>query len=154
MQCSVVPVVSISISISGGLLWQGTASLNAELRRLMPSILSPTAELPYTVHYTGRSTTQGPIRTMLKATKEGYTLLASNIERAPLGARFELPREIASVRRLEPDGSVTTLDPDGGAFRDRFGPFGVGVYEIRLVPREPAGPVPPSPPSPSRSGRR
>jgi hypothetical protein len=74
---------------------------------------------------------------MLKSTKEGYTLFTANIERAALGARFQFPSEIASVRRLEPNGSATTLPPDGGVFRDRFGPFGVGVYEIRFLPRAP-----------------
>jgi hypothetical protein len=123
-------------------LWHGATALNAELRRLTPLILSPTADLPYAVHYSGQSKTRGPIRTMLKSTKEGYTLFAANIERAALGARFQFPSEIASVRRLEPNGSATTLAPDGGVFRDRFGPFGVGVYEIRFLPRaHPAAPA-------------
>jgi len=132
-------------------LWRGATALNAELRRLTPMILSPTADLPYAVHYSGLSETRGPIRTMLKPTKEGYTLFASSIERASLGARFQFLSEIASVRRLEPNGSATVLAPEGGVFRDRFGPFGVGVYEIRFLPRT-AGP--PHPGSPTASSAR
>ena len=132
-------------------LWRGATALNAELGRLTPLVLSPTADLPYTVYYSGRSKTRGPIRTMLKATKEGYTLFASNIERALLGACFQFPSEIASVRRLEHNGSVTALAPDGGVFRDRFGPFGAGVYEIRFLPRAHR---PPRPGAPTASSAR
>ena len=120
-------------------LWRGATELNSELRRLTPVILSPTADLPYAVHYSGESRTRGPIRTMLKATPEGYTLFASNIERTSLGARFQFLSDIASVRRIGQDGSATPLASEGGGFRDRFGAFGVGIYEITLVPRGASG---------------
>lgn len=113
-------------------LWSGASALNAELQRLTPLILSPTADLPYTVHYSGRSRTRGPIRTMLKSSDGAYTLFASNIERSPLAGRFGFSRNIGSVKRLNQDGSSTWLTADGGTFRDSLGPFGVGVYEIRF----------------------
>jgi hypothetical protein len=131
-------------------LWRGATALNAELRRLTPLILSPTADLPYAVHYSGQSKTRGPIRTMLKPTKRGYTLFASSIERASLGARFQFLSKIASVRRLEPNGSATALAPNGGVFRDRFGPFSVGVYEITFLP--PGAPASPAGSSDSELG--
>jgi hypothetical protein len=113
-------------------LWHGAAALNAELDRLAPRILSPTATLPYTVHYTGSGTTSRSIRTLLKSHRAGYTLLASNLDRAPYAARFQFSRRLASVARLEPGGTTTALRPDGSVFRDSIGPFGAGVYEIRF----------------------
>jgi hypothetical protein len=95
-------------------LWAGAAALNAELSRLTPEgLLSPTAELSYRVYYSGESHTQSPIRAMLKARGSRYTLLAANIEREPFGVGFEFVSDIASVRRLNPDGSRTVLRPEG-----------------------------------------
>jgi hypothetical protein len=111
-------------------LWHGAAALNAELDRLAPRILSPTADLPYTVHYIGPGKTPRAIRTLLKSHGGGYTLLVSNIERASHVARFQFSRGIASVERVDQDGSVTPLAADGSVFRDSIGPFGAGVYEI------------------------
>jgi len=113
-------------------LWHGAAALNAELDRLAPRILAPTADVPYTVHYTGAGTTSKSLRTLLKSHGTGHTLLVSNIERAPYEARFQFSRRLASVTRLDPDGSTTALVPDGSVFRDSIGPFGAGVYEIRF----------------------
>jgi hypothetical protein len=111
-------------------LWHGAAALNAELERLAPRILAPTAGLPYTVHYTGPGKTPRAIRTLLKSHGAGYTLFVSNIERAAHVARFQFSRRIASVERLGGDGSRTPITPDGSVFRDSIGPFGAGVYEI------------------------
>lgn len=113
-------------------LWNGAAALNAELHRLAPRILSPTADLPYSVHYSGPGETSRSIRTMLKSGGAGYTLFASNIERASFDVRFQFSRSIASVARLEPDGSTTPLVADGSIFRDSIGPFGAGVYELEI----------------------
>ncbi|HEY7633938.1 MAG TPA: hypothetical protein VH763_00215 [Gemmatimonadales bacterium] len=114
-------------------LWAGAASLNAELTRLTPELLSPTAGLPYQVYYSGESHTQSPIRTMLKVRNGRYTLFVANIERETLGVRFEFAGDIRSVRRVNPDGSATALRPDRTAFGDSLGPFGVGVYQIRFA---------------------
>jgi hypothetical protein len=68
---------------------------------------------------------------MLKVSGGRYTLLAANIERQAFGVCFEFASDIASARRLNPDGSRTVLRPEGAMFRDSLGQFGVGVYEIR-----------------------
>jgi hypothetical protein len=112
-------------------LWSGAAALNAELERLTPALLSPTARLPYQVRFAGDNRTAVPIRTMLKATDGGYTLLAVNLEASPMGVRFRLPAGVVgSVRRLNPDGSATALEAFNGEFGDAMGGFGAGVYEI------------------------
>lgn len=49
-----------------------------------------------------------------------------------MGAGYRFPRNIESVRRLNPDGAVTLMAPEGAAFRDALGAFGAAVYEIRL----------------------
>jgi hypothetical protein len=99
---------------------------------LTPELLSPTSVVSYRVYYSGESYTRSPIRTMLKVRGSRYTLLAANIERQAFGVRFDFARDIASVRRLNPDGSRTLLRPQGQRFSDSLGQFGVGVYEIRF----------------------
>ena len=113
-------------------LWAGAAALNAELARLAPRILSPTARLAYDVSFSGTARISSPIRTILKQADGGYTLLAANLEGRPMGAGYRFPRNIESVRRLNPDGSVTLVAPEGAEFRDALGAFGAAVYEIRL----------------------
>ena len=113
-------------------LWSAAAGLNAELERLTPGLLSPTASLPYAVYYTGKSRTQSPIRTMLKVTDGRYLLLAANIEERSFGARFQFSREIASVTRLDGDGTRSSMAPSGSMFRDSLSPLAAAVYEIRF----------------------
>ena len=113
-------------------LWAGATALNAELARLAPRILSPTARLAYEVSFSGSARTSSPIRTILKETDGGYTLLAANLEGRPLGASYRFRRNIESVRRLNPEGTVTLVTPGGAEFRDALGAFGAAVYEIRL----------------------
>ncbi len=45
-------------------------------------------------------------------------------------AAFRFERPLASVARLEPDGTETPLDPDGAVFGDALGEFGAAVYRI------------------------
>jgi hypothetical protein len=116
-------------------LWAGAATLNAELERLTPRLLSPTAPLQYDVYFSGESRTSSPIRTMLKETDGVYTLLAANLEDRPMGARYEFPGSIASVRRLNADGSVAGLKAEGAMFRDTLRAFGAAVYEITFARR-------------------
>ncbi len=113
-------------------LWAGTRDLNAELHRLTPQLLSPTATVSYTVTVAGPSRTRSPIRTMLKQRDGVYTLFACNIEKVSLGARFDFPASIASVQRLNPDGSTTPIIPRASSFSDSVGGFGARVYEIRM----------------------
>jgi hypothetical protein len=113
-------------------LWAGAAELNTELERLAPRLLSPTASLPYDVYFSGKSPTRSPIRTLLKDTDGRYTLLAANIEGRPLGARFQFTRAIASVVRLNGDGSETAIEPAGSMFRDALDALAAAVYEVRF----------------------
>jgi hypothetical protein len=113
-------------------LWSGATELNAELSRLTPELLSPTAGMTYRVYFSGESHTPSPIRTMLKVSGGRYTLFVANIEKHAFGARFEFPSAIASVRRLNPDGSVTELRSKGTMFGDKLGRFGVAIYELRF----------------------
>lgn len=113
-------------------LWAGAALLNAELERLTPRLLSPTATLPYTVYFTGASRNPSPIRTMLKGAGDPCTLLASNTEGRPFGVRFQFTRPIAAVRRLNGDGSRTIIAPIGSMFRDTLAALAAAVYEVRF----------------------
>ncbi len=128
-------VATASQAAASGALWAGAATLNAELERLAPRLLSPTAPLRYDVYCSGESGTSSPIRTMLKKTGGVYTLLAANVEGRPMTARYRFLSGIVSVRRLNADGSVVVLKPDGATFRDALGSFGAAVYEIRFVQR-------------------
>jgi hypothetical protein len=112
------------------MLWTGAAALNAELERLTPRLLSPTARLPYDVYSSGESRISSPIRTMLKETGGVYTLLAANLEGGRMGARYRFPKSITSVRRLNADGSDTVLEPNGPMFGDTLSAFDAAVYEI------------------------
>jgi hypothetical protein len=113
-------------------LWAGAARLNAELDRLTPRLLSPTATVPYTVYFSGASRSRSPIRTMLKGAEGRYTLLAANIEGGSLGVRYQFTRTIASVLRLNGDGSRTIIAPGGSMFRDSMDSLGAAVYEVRF----------------------
>jgi len=116
-------------------LWAGAVALNAELQRLTPTLLAPTAPVPYEVWYAGESRTPSPIRTMLKPNAGGgYTMLVANLEAIPLAARYDFHAGITSVRRREPDGSVRPLAPDASRFGDTLSAFGAAVYEISLEP--------------------
>jgi hypothetical protein len=113
-------------------LWWGARDLNAELERLTPELLSPSAGMEYRIYYSGESHTPSPIRSMLKVRKGRYTLLATNIEKQTFGVRFEFATQIVAVKRINPDGSATTIRPLGRAFTDSLGPFGAAVYQIRF----------------------
>jgi hypothetical protein len=113
-------------------LWAGIRTLNRELSRLAPTILSRTSAERYVVYFSGRSATANPIRAMLKEENGVYTLLAVNLERAALTARFEFSRAPALVRRLDAVGAATPIAPAGNSFADRFGGFGAAVYQFRL----------------------
>jgi hypothetical protein len=113
-------------------LWSGATALNAELERLTPRLLSPTARVPYEVYVSRGSGASSPVRTMLKGTNGVYTLLAANLEGRPIGARYRFTGSVASVRRLNADGSSTVIVPEGAEFSEALDAFGAAVYEIRL----------------------
>ena len=111
-------------------LWAGMRGLNAELDRLTPWLLSPAASTPYTVSFLAESRTAKPVRAVLKELDGEYALIVANIERLPVRAAFRFERPLASIARLEPDGTETPLDPDGAVFGDALGEFGAAVYRI------------------------
>jgi hypothetical protein len=111
-------------------LWAGATALNAELARLTPWLLSPTSRVDYQVSVSGAHRTASPIRTILKQRGDEYTLLAVNLEGRPVGTGFRFPLPIASVRRLNPDGSVTPLVTDGRTVRDHLDSYGAAVYRL------------------------
>ncbi len=113
-------------------LWAGVRDLNAELERLVPWILSPSASLPYTVTFSGESRTPDPIRTALKERNGEYALLVANIERVPMTAGFRFDRELGSVIRIDSDGRETPLQVRGTAFQDGLGEFAAAAYRIRF----------------------
>jgi hypothetical protein len=113
-------------------LWASLPTLNRELARLAPAILSPTSAERYAVRFSGRSATADPVRAILKEEGGVYTLLAVNLERAELGVRFEFSRPPALVRRVDLDGATTPITPAGNSFADRLGGFGTAVYRFRL----------------------
>lgn len=113
-------------------LWKGAAELNAELERLTPRLLSPTAGLHYAVYYSGESRTRSPIRTLLKDGDGRYTLLAANLDGTSHGVRFQFTSDIASVTRLDGQGSESALPASGSTFRDVLDPLAAAVYEVRF----------------------
>ncbi len=116
-------------------LWAGAVALNAELERLTPALLAPTARVPYEVWHAGESRTPSPLGSMLKQNADGgYTMLVANLEGTPLAARYDFHGGVASVRRREPDGSARPLAHDASRFGDRLPAFGAAVYELRLEP--------------------
>jgi hypothetical protein len=126
------PPVTAAEAAASRALWAGAEALNTELERLTPRLLSPTARMRYSVFFSGQSRTPGPIRTMLKDTRGTCTLLAVNIEARPFGTRFEFPKRIGSVKRLDADGTETVIGADGKMFTDSLDSFGAAVYEIRF----------------------
>jgi hypothetical protein len=115
-------------------LWQAIGVLNRELAMLAPALLSPTADIAYTVEASGERLSRTPIRTLLKAIPEGDLLLiAVNIDAVPLSARFSFPGRRFGIARLHED----PLGPDGsqGRWQDGLPPFGVRLY--RLTPLAP-----------------
>ncbi|MEN6358356.1 MAG: hypothetical protein ABFD83_14885 [Armatimonadota bacterium] len=75
-------------------LWETVVGLNREIAGLRPSILSPTASVPYEVYIQDLppSVSSSPIRTLLKTNPAGgYTLLLSNVQAKPWNARVRFP---------------------------------------------------------------
>jgi hypothetical protein len=113
-------------------LWAGLRDLNAELERLTPWLLSPSASESYTVGFSGASRTKDPVRTVLKKRNGEYALLVSNLDRASVSARFRFARALASVMRLEADGREHRLEVEGSTFQDGLDGFGAATYLIRF----------------------
>ena len=89
--------------------WNASARLNEQLEALRPAILSPTADVDYSVAFVGHNFSHTPIRTLLKASPTGLILLAVNLDASgPLLVRFSFGHGVlgANVSALfEPRGN-------------------------------------------------
>ncbi len=107
-------------------MWGIVRELNRELAGLAPVILSPTADVPYTVHASGPSASTTPIRTLLKATANGYILIAVNVDAAPVLAHFSIGAPVRDLVRIGDATVAPAVSRD--KWTDTFGPFAIRLY--------------------------
>jgi hypothetical protein len=156
---SAAPVPTLAIRNRAVNLWNGIASLNANLAQLEYVILAPTSTLKYLLSVDHPGQLNGPppvpptspVHTMLKSVAgDAQYLLAVNMNNFTTTFKFEpLGMEIDT-------GQTTTWAYPGGAqpvvetptyIQDELGPFETKVYRIvyNLVDPPPVPPVPPAP---------
>jgi hypothetical protein len=115
-------------------LWAAAAELNAELRRLTPALLSPTAKVEYHVELNGAwpAITKEPIRTLLKTEPSGkLVLLVVNVDDAPQQVRVRFPaRDGVHPRDLLDDAAGTSLRFSGETIEFTAGPWATLALEI------------------------
>ena len=119
-------------------LWADVVALNGELARLGPAILSATSARDYAVAV--RDTgypwtaavprTQTPVRALLKEIDGAFVLLAVNLDRRSVDARFDFGAPVRDLAHLFAARAAPA--PDGNFWTERFEPFGVRVYRFRL----------------------
>lgn len=116
--------------------------LNAELKTLEPVILSPTITSSdpywlYSVRVDRKPGHWSPIRTMFKSVGGEHYLIAVNVDKFPLNARFKFRQGMAGVDVMFENGRH--IIPASGAFVDYFEPFGVHVYRFSFGCYKPGG---------------
>jgi hypothetical protein len=112
-------------------LWESAVTLNAELRELRSALLSPTADVPYTVSTDGAwpSVSPNPIRTLLKRHPDGgMVLLLVNLDNAPMPVRVALPGH-AFEQMFESAGAGRFKATDDG-FELMAGPYDAVVLRV------------------------
>jgi len=109
--------------------WNTVVGINAEVSKLTPFLLSPTAPLDYQVLVGGTSVTATPIRTLLKEYGDRHLLIIVNVDNAELDVRIALPQALrkARTRRLFGELGPTVA---AGRVEIRFAPHDVAVYEF------------------------
>jgi hypothetical protein len=112
-------------------LWGSAVQLNQELSRLQGDLLGSTSRLPYTVSIQGHGLTATPIRTLLKERDGTLTLMAVNIDNAPLNLRVELSRDPLDLRSLDAQGAATRMAANGRNIEDSIEGFGVRIYQFK-----------------------
>lgn len=116
-------------------MWHATIELNAELKELTPSLLSPTADIPYEVALDTKWTpiTRDPIRTLLKHNPAGgYTLLLANVDSAPQHVRVRFPgKNYKMTEHFNPPGAAQNERKDD-SFDFLSVPYDVRVFQIDL----------------------
>jgi hypothetical protein len=115
-------------------LWAAATALNAELRRLTPALLSPTAKVEYHVALDSAwpAITKEPIRTLLKTEPSGkLVLLVVNVDAAPQQVRVRFPgRGAVQPRDLLDDAAGTSLRFNGDAIEFTAGPWATIALEL------------------------
>jgi len=109
-------------------LWRAISKLNGELAHLAPAILSPTAQINYEVVVGVKGA--APVRTLLKETSEGWTLIAVNVANKSVTAQFDFPH-MSRPGRLIIGG---TNSPEAQTWTESFAPFDVKVYSFDKPP--------------------
>ncbi len=115
-------------------MWRQVAALNRELALIGPSLLQPTAALSCNVKADGPYRRSQPIRLLAKPAGNGELLLiAVNIENLDLAVEITCDRAIAMLSPFLPGAipEMTLAAPN--LIRDRFTPFGVRLYRLRLA---------------------
>jgi len=116
-------------------LWMMATQVNREIQQLVPSLLSPTVKAT-TCEYSvgvGLGRTEYPIHCLLKRHPEGgYVLLTVNLEDGVQTARLTFLEKLASLEKLFENQPAPTLSVSGKTFDDRFEPFEVHVYRLKL----------------------
>lgn len=127
------PVKPLEIAESRA-AWEAAAAVNAEIRTLTPSLLSPTVgqQVKYAVQTAGQAVSSTPLSCLLKPHPEGgYVLLTVNCDDAVLKATYEFPAGLKSAQPLFEERAPLELKGQK-SFEDMYDPFEVHVY--RLVP--------------------
>lgn len=114
-------------------LWSETTRINGELQSLSSVILSPTSQRVYAVGIKGNPVSPTPIRTMLKFFDGSYYLIAVNLDRVALDAKFVFDGAIdARVDDFFTGRKLTVKrSPNQASFTDSFEPFGVRVFKFK-----------------------
>ncbi len=121
--------------INAKALWQTAKQINAELKELTPTLLTPTVgdDYVYKVSYTGKGVSKTPIRTMLKPHQDGgYVLLTVNLDDAVLDVTFEFPAALKSAQLMFENQPPKKLAAPATSFTEHFEPFETHIY--RIVP--------------------
>jgi len=117
-------------------MWDETVSINAELERLRPALLSPTANLPYEISLDDawKPITKDPIRTLLKINPAGgYVLLISNIDGAPQMTRVRFPdKKDYRLTELFNEPGASSFARKEDSFEFLAAPYDVRVFQIHF----------------------
>jgi hypothetical protein len=118
-------------------LWHATAALNAELETLKPSLLSPTADVPYEVALDDawKPVTETPIRTLLKTNPAGgYTLLMANVDAAQQKVRVRFPGKNFKATQIFDAENAGEFAREGDAFQVLCQAYDIRVFHIEMLP--------------------
>lgn len=113
-------------------LFRAVTDLNAEMDQLREAILSPTSAIDYSVQSVDSSTRSGIVRSLLKESDSGYTVITVNVDPDPVTVNFQFPHRIAAVTPLFGSAEPVRVGPQG--WTGRYAGEAVGVYRITFAP--------------------